>query len=272
MRPSSISFSSVSRAISRRRPSNDERTTACGVSSMMKSTPVRCSSARMLRPSRPMIRPFMSSDGSSTTRDGRLGRVARRDALERVGDEVARARRFASVRASSSSWRTLPRELVADRSSERSSRCCFASPTRHAGDALELARALRPSPAFSSSWSCFVCVSRSATPCSRRASSSRLPSSSSSRCVEPLLDLRAPAARLVLDLGLDLGAQLRRPARAPRSAPRAAIVSASRSASARIARRWSLGQPQPRRARRARSHDRGPSRSGDESDQMPRRP
>jgi hypothetical protein len=41
---------SVSFAISRRIPSNDERTTACGVSSMMKSTPVRFSRARMLRP------------------------------------------------------------------------------------------------------------------------------------------------------------------------------------------------------------------------------
>ena len=38
-----------------------------GVSSMMKSTPVRCSRARMFRPSRPMMRPFMSSDGSSTS-------------------------------------------------------------------------------------------------------------------------------------------------------------------------------------------------------------
>ena len=67
MRPSSISFISVSRATSRRIPSNDESTTALGVSSMMKSTPVRCSSARMFRPSRPMMRPFMSSDGSSTS-------------------------------------------------------------------------------------------------------------------------------------------------------------------------------------------------------------
>src|SRR6478736_178878 len=66
MRPSSISFSSVMRAISRRMPSKDESTTAFGVSSMMKSTPVRCSSARMFRPSRPMMRPFMSSDGNST--------------------------------------------------------------------------------------------------------------------------------------------------------------------------------------------------------------
>ena len=37
-----------------------------GVSSMITSKPVMVSSARMLRPSRPMMRPFMSSDGSST--------------------------------------------------------------------------------------------------------------------------------------------------------------------------------------------------------------
>ena len=55
------------RAISRRTPSKPERITALGVSSMMKSTPVRFSSARMLRPSRPMMRPFMSSAGSWTT-------------------------------------------------------------------------------------------------------------------------------------------------------------------------------------------------------------
>ena len=45
----------------------------------------------MLRPSRPMIRPFMSSDGQLDERDGRLRGVARGDALQRVGDEVARA-------------------------------------------------------------------------------------------------------------------------------------------------------------------------------------
>src|ERR1700744_1650040 len=67
MRPSWSSFSRVSRAISRRTPSKPESTTAPGVSSMMKSTPVRFSSARMLRPSRPMIRPFMSSVASWTT-------------------------------------------------------------------------------------------------------------------------------------------------------------------------------------------------------------
>src|SRR6478752_4677225 len=69
MRPSERSFSRVMRAISRRTPSKPDRITAFGVSSMMKSTPVRCSSARMLRPSRPMIRPFMSSAGSQPLHD-----------------------------------------------------------------------------------------------------------------------------------------------------------------------------------------------------------
>ena len=67
MRPSWTSFWSVSLAISRRTGSNADSTTAEGVSSMMKSTPVMFSSARMLRPSRPMIRPFMSSEGSATS-------------------------------------------------------------------------------------------------------------------------------------------------------------------------------------------------------------
>ena len=37
-----------------------------GVSSMMTSTPVAVSKARMFRPSRPMMRPFISSLGSAT--------------------------------------------------------------------------------------------------------------------------------------------------------------------------------------------------------------
>ena len=40
---------------------------ASGVSSMMRSTPVAVSRARMFRPSRPMIRPFISSLGRGTT-------------------------------------------------------------------------------------------------------------------------------------------------------------------------------------------------------------
>ena len=40
--------------------------TTPGVSSMIRSTPVAFSKARMLRPSRPMMRPFISSLGMPT--------------------------------------------------------------------------------------------------------------------------------------------------------------------------------------------------------------
>ena len=80
MRPSAISRSSVIRAISRRTPSKLESITADGVSSMITSTPVSFSSARMLRPSRPMIRPFISSLGSSTRRVVAVARVPARPA------------------------------------------------------------------------------------------------------------------------------------------------------------------------------------------------
>ncbi len=62
-----MSRSSETRAISRRIGLWHEITTASGVSSMMISTPVAASMARMLRPSRPMIRPFISSLGSAST-------------------------------------------------------------------------------------------------------------------------------------------------------------------------------------------------------------
>ncbi len=89
MRPSAISRSSVSRATSRRTPSKLESTTADGVSSMITSTPVSFSSARMLRPSRPMIRPFISSLGSSTSRVVRLARVRRGQPLHRDREDAA---------------------------------------------------------------------------------------------------------------------------------------------------------------------------------------
>ena len=53
------------RAISRRIGSNEEIQIERGVSSTMRSIPVAISRARMLRPSLPMIRPFISSLGSS---------------------------------------------------------------------------------------------------------------------------------------------------------------------------------------------------------------
>ena len=66
MRPSAISFSSDMRATSRRIMSKALTITTPGVSSMITSTPVAFSKARMFRPSRPMIRPFISSLGMPT--------------------------------------------------------------------------------------------------------------------------------------------------------------------------------------------------------------
>ena len=91
-----------------------------------------------------MIRPFMSSDGSSTTRDRRLGRVARRDALQRVGDEVARAPLRLGARLllehPDAAREVVPDELLAPLEQVR-----LRLLERHAGDALErlLLRRLR---------------------------------------------------------------------------------------------------------------------------------
>ena len=63
---------------------------APGVSSTIRSTPVACSSARMLRPSRPMMRPFKSSLGKIDDRHGRLDRVLGGAALDGFGDVLAR--------------------------------------------------------------------------------------------------------------------------------------------------------------------------------------
>ncbi len=99
MRPSEISRSSARLAISRRIGLWQEITTASGVSSMIRSTPVAASMARMLRPSRPMMRPFMSSLGRCTTETVRsaTNSPARRSmAIE----TIFLARRSASSRAS----------------------------------------------------------------------------------------------------------------------------------------------------------------------------
>lgn len=55
------------RAISRRTGSKPDNTIASGVSSTTISIPVAASNARMLRPSRPMIRPLISSDSTWKT-------------------------------------------------------------------------------------------------------------------------------------------------------------------------------------------------------------
>ncbi len=67
IRPSSMSFSRAIFATARRMGLKEERTIARGVSSMMRSTPIDISMARMFLPSRPMMRAFMSSPGRSTT-------------------------------------------------------------------------------------------------------------------------------------------------------------------------------------------------------------
>ena len=67
IRPSLTSRSRVRRPISRRTGSKHDRSTASGVSSMIRLTPVTDSKARMLRPSRPMILPFISSPGRCMT-------------------------------------------------------------------------------------------------------------------------------------------------------------------------------------------------------------
>ena len=107
MRPSVTSFWMDRRASSRRMGSKLDRMTASGVSSTMMSTPVAISRARMLRPSRPMIRPFMSSDGRSTTEtvvSTTCSAAERWMAL----DMISRAETAAFSRASSSIRRTVP--------------------------------------------------------------------------------------------------------------------------------------------------------------------
>ena len=62
-----MSFSKAIRAISRRTGSKPDKITASGVSSIIKSIPVIVSKARIFLPSRPMMRPFISSFGNATT-------------------------------------------------------------------------------------------------------------------------------------------------------------------------------------------------------------
>ena len=139
-RPGAASRASC-RAISRRTPSNADRTTALGVSSMMKSTPVRFSSARMLRPSRPMIRPFMSSDGQLHDGHRRLGGVAGRQALHRDRQDRAHAAlglALGLVLDLAQDARLLVARIVLDLLEQRLPRL----PRAEAGDALERRRVL----------------------------------------------------------------------------------------------------------------------------------
>ena len=105
---------------------------APGVSSTISSTPVACSSARMLRPSRPMMRPFMSSLGRSTTET--VVSMACSAALRWMASVMmCRARSAAHSRASVSSRFT---SLAASRRASDS--ICLSSRSR-ASSAVRLA-------------------------------------------------------------------------------------------------------------------------------------
>ena len=112
---------------------------APGVSSTISSTPVAVSSARMLRPSRPMIRPFMSSLGRSTTET--VVSMACSAALRWMASAMISCARAAAVsRASVSSRLTM---LAAPRRASASS--CRSSSSRASS-------ALSPATRCSSRW------------------------------------------------------------------------------------------------------------------------
>jgi len=100
--------------------------TASGVSSTIRSIPVAISRARMFRPSRPMMRPFISSLGRSTT-DTVVSMVCSTAQRWMDVDRILRARLLARFRASSSICFT---SAVASRrasSWSTSTSCCLAS-------------------------------------------------------------------------------------------------------------------------------------------------
>ena len=136
MRPSAMSLVSAIRATSRRTGSKPDRTTVSGVSSMIRSTPVACSSARMLRPSRPMMRPFISSDGRWTTETvcSAVWSAATRCIAVMT---MSRALSWASSRAARSMARASLTASCSASSRTASSRTLLASSARHAGHALE---------------------------------------------------------------------------------------------------------------------------------------
>ena len=92
----------------------------------------------MLRPSRPMMRPFMSSEGSSTT-ETVVSAVWLAATRWSASATMLRARRFASSRASSSSLAHAARELVPDQLLRALEQVRLRLADGHPGDALELA-------------------------------------------------------------------------------------------------------------------------------------
>ena len=139
---------------------------------------------------------------------GRLGGVARRHPLERVGDQrAARGGATPSAPPPPAGGRSAP---ARGGSGPRSARAggVFASAT-----VSPATRSSSPSASsfavFSSSWSCLTCISRSFRPCSRRSTSVCFRSTS---CSAAVTCSSTPGGRgpPVLHLALDLAAQLDR--------------------------------------------------------------
>ncbi len=204
IRPSAMSLVTAIRAISRRTGSKLERMTVSGVSSTIRSTPVACSRARMLRPSRPMIRPFISSDGrwitetvcsavwSAATRWIAVTTMsrARSWASSRADRSIARAIFTASCSASSrtASTRTALASSadIPDARSRAATCSCWAraSSSRDLSSSRSRSRSFRSRcSSMSVRWS--ICSSRWSRRRSRPASSPRFAraSSSASACI-----------------------------------------------------------------------------------------
>ena len=225
MRPSCRSFSRVMRATSRRTPSKALRTTALGVSSMMKSTPVRFSRARMLRPSRPMMRPFMSSLGSCTTETvvSAAWLAARRCmATERI----ERTRRSASRLVSSSTERRILTESWRAWSSTSLSSACLAWPALRPATRSSARSCSSRRWASSSSWAArrSTCASRSRS----RASSSADRRSSASSSDRARSEARASAAAASRCLRSAAAGASACPPLAVASRPRYSVAAATR--------------------------------------------
>ena len=141
----------------------------------------------MLRPSRPMIRPFMSSEGSCTTETvvSAAWLAARRCIAT---DRIERTRRSASRLVSSSIWRRMRAESWRAWSSTSLSSACLRLAGAEAGDALERRRVL------GAARSCARLVLRQAQ-LARRSSSARAAVEVEHAPVERALERAAGARR-----------------------------------------------------------------------------
>ena len=126
MRPSCTSRPSAMRATSRRIGSKLEMITASGVSSTTRSTPVACSMARMLRPWRPMMRPFISSAGNGTLETVVSDTCS--EATRSITQEmISRARRVGLRHGLGLHFPNLARHVLAGVCSTAASSSCLAS-------------------------------------------------------------------------------------------------------------------------------------------------